>query len=162
MNITEAQRLARKLMDDHGLRDIPFAMNRRKSALGVCKFLRPRYGMPTVVGIELSQYWTPHLSDAEVKDTILHEIAHALAGFNAGHGYKWKAEARRIGANPTRTAEAVPAEVKARVGKLHAKYSATCRSCGQVYYFNRMGKSWKAGRKVCGSCRGTLSIQNNA
>ena len=35
-----------------------------------------------------------------VKDIALHEIAHALAGSKAGHGRKWKAMARKLGAIP--------------------------------------------------------------
>lgn len=34
----------------------------------------------------------------EVHETILHEIAHALAGPGAGHGPKWREMARRVGA----------------------------------------------------------------
>ena len=41
----------------------------------------------------------------EVKDTILHEIAHALAVARAGHGPAWKTVARRIGATPKAHAE---------------------------------------------------------
>jgi SprT-like family len=38
-------------------------------------------------------------SDEEVRDTILHEVAHALAGpANTGHGPKWREMARRVGA----------------------------------------------------------------
>ena len=36
----------------------------------------------------------------QVTDTILHEIAHALAGPGAGHGPAWKATASRLGATP--------------------------------------------------------------
>ncbi len=36
----------------------------------------------------------------QVRDTVLHEIAHAIAGPEAGHGPLWKATARRIGATP--------------------------------------------------------------
>ena len=39
-------------------------------------------------------------SEAEIRDTILHEIAHALAGPEARHGARWKAIARRIDATP--------------------------------------------------------------
>ena len=35
-------------------------------------------------------------------DTILHEIAHALAGPGAGHGPTWKWVATRVGARPER------------------------------------------------------------
>ena len=39
-------------------------------------------------------------SEEQIRDTVLHEIAHAIAGHEAGHGPLWKATARRIGATP--------------------------------------------------------------
>ena len=39
-------------------------------------------------------------SDESIQDTVLHEIAHALAAPEAGHGPLWKTVARRIGAAP--------------------------------------------------------------
>ena len=39
-------------------------------------------------------------NEEEIRDTVLHEIAHAIAGPEAGHGPLWKATARRIGATP--------------------------------------------------------------
>ena len=40
--------------------------------------------------------------DREVRDTILHEIAHALAGPAAGHGPAWRDVAARIGCSSRR------------------------------------------------------------
>ena len=39
-------------------------------------------------------------SEEQIRDTVLHEIAHAIAGREAGHGLLWKVTARRIGATP--------------------------------------------------------------
>lgn len=39
---------------------------------------------------------------AHVKDTVLHEIAHALAGHEAKHGPVWQKIAKEIGANGQR------------------------------------------------------------
>ncbi len=158
MKLTEAATLARKLMNEHGLAHVPFSFNRRKRSLGVCQFKGPYKNREyKVMGIALSDKWVPYLSESEVRDTVLHEIAHALVGFAAGHNYKWKAMARKVGANPTRTAEAVPDEVRARVGEVHAKYRSTCGGCGQVYYFHRMTRGWMEGRKVCAGCRTSLT-----
>lgn len=38
---------------------------------------------------------------SEWKDTIMHEIAHAKAGYIAGHGLYWKLMAMKLGANPS-------------------------------------------------------------
>lgn len=43
------------------------------------------------------------MNDAErVERTVLHEIAHALAGKKAGHGYKWRAICVRLGGDGIR------------------------------------------------------------
>jgi hypothetical protein len=58
----------------------------------VCKYRTKR--------IEISKYYAQHSPRESILDTLLHEIAHALAGPKAGHGPSWKAIAVRIGANP--------------------------------------------------------------
>lgn len=162
METMKAKRMARELMDENGLNHVSFRLNRATQSLGLCKSERNTYtGMYRVRSIELSQKWIPHLSEAEVRDVILHEIAHAIAGHDAGHGPRWKAVARTIGANPTRTAEQVPREVQERVMQLNAKYRAECRSCDNVVYFSRMTKAWRAGRKLCGRCRSDLRVLAN-
>jgi hypothetical protein len=59
---------------------------------GVCDHHRQR--------ITISRHLAAINSDAETLDTVLHEIAHALAGPQAGHDLQWRAIAARIGANP--------------------------------------------------------------
>lgn len=157
MKLSEAATLARNLITAHGFPHVKFAFNRRKNALGVC-----RYSAATrqAVSIELSEHWVPHLSESEVRDTILHEIAHAMTP-GAHHGPEWKAAARKVGANPKRTAEDVPQDVQQRIVALSAKYRASCTKCDNVIYFNRMGKKWKQGAYVCGRCRGKLRVTHN-
>lgn len=54
--------------------------------------------------IELSRCVTTHHSEKEVRDTILHEIAHALNDpKNQDHGMEWREVARRLGATPRAT-----------------------------------------------------------
>ena len=67
-----------------------FVYNRGKRTLGMCDFTRKR--------IELSRYFVAHNDEAAVRDPLLHEIAHALAGEKAGHGPKWRRVCERIGA----------------------------------------------------------------
>jgi len=61
----------------------------------------------------------------EVKDTILHEIAHALAPIGAHHNHAWKAVARSIGCRAERCYNA------GSVITPPAKYNATCPACGR-------------------------------
>jgi predicted SprT family Zn-dependent metalloprotease len=74
------------------------ASNRTTRALGVCRF---KGGKP--FEIVLSHNAFQHEANvSEFRDTVLHEIAHAIAGHKAGHGPAWKMVARMIGAKPQR------------------------------------------------------------
>ena len=65
----------------------------------------------------------------QIKDTILHEIAHALTfikyGKNQGHNYYWLQEARRIGCN---------GEIKAKINIRTYKYIYQCPHCKRLVY----------------------------
>ena len=83
---------ARGLMDEHGLDTWTFAFLEAERRLGDCHF-QDRV-------IRVGRAHALDAGEAEIRDTILHEIAHALAGPEARHGARWKAIARRIGATP--------------------------------------------------------------
>lgn len=83
---------ARTLMDRHGLEDWTLLFSPARRTLGQCDSRRKR--------ILLSRHHAVMDPPMLVTDTILHEIAHALAGHEAGHGPAWKAIARRVGATP--------------------------------------------------------------
>jgi predicted SprT family Zn-dependent metalloprotease len=128
-------------MDAHGLRDWSFAYNRRKRSLGVCQYRRRR--------IELSIHLIERNSAAEVRDTILHEIAHALVGPGHGHDAVWKEMCRRIGARPERVAH--DADMPP------GRWRADCGTCGKVYHRHRRPHrfdGWYC--RGCGRQRGAL------
>lgn len=107
-----------------------FAWNRRKRAMGRCVF--PIAGV-TPGSIQLSEgFVLGNNSEDLIVDTILHEIAHGLAGSTAGHGLLWKEWCRRVGANPERIG--VGAEMPA------GPWKAICRNCGTVYSLFRRPK----------------------
>ena len=89
---------ARELMDRHGLGEWALRFNGARKKLGEC---RPRQKL-----ILLSRAHALNGASGQVTDTILHEIAHALAGPDAGHGPAWKVVARRLGATPKSCAPA--------------------------------------------------------
>ena len=95
--LDEVAKEARALMDAHGLEEwtLRFAASQRR--LGAC------LAQPKI--IEIGRWHAARGESREVTDTILHEIAHALAGAKAGHGPAWKAIATRIGATPKARAE---------------------------------------------------------
>lgn len=72
--------------------------NRMTRGMGSC-----RYKGGVAFEITLSFKTFQHDANRpELRDTILHEIAHAIAGIKAGHGPVWRAVARKIGAKPQR------------------------------------------------------------
>ena len=84
--------MARRLMEKHGLTGWTLAFVESKRRLGDCHF-RDRV-------IRISRTHALEGNEEQIRDTVLHEIAHAIAGPEAGHGPLWKATARRIGAIP--------------------------------------------------------------
>ena len=121
MNLSSAQTLAVSLMKQHKIWELGwrFEFNNHLRAFGVCS-----YGNKS---IQLSKHLT-RLNDLEtVKDTILHEIAHAIAGFKAGHGIEWKRVCIRIGAKPERC------YTKEDTNTPQLKYYAVCGGCGKTH-----------------------------
>lgn len=66
-----------------------FAFDNAKRRAGLCNFTDQR--------ISVSKYLAARFSDDDVHQTLLHEVAHALAGPAAGHGPEWKRIARELG-----------------------------------------------------------------
>lgn len=108
--LVEVAREARALMDEHGLHEWTFRFSAARGRLGEC---RERERL-----IRLGRRHAVNGNPREVRDTILHEIAHALAGAKARHGPAWKAVARRLGAIPKARAEE---SEDARAGREAAK-----------------------------------------
>lgn len=132
---SDCRLLARSLMIKHGLSDWSFGFNRRKRSLGVCKYRTRR--------IELSVF---HLksSDEDIRDTILHEIAHALTPGHK-HGPAWKLTCIRIGARPERCGQ--PMEAPSR-------YVLRCTTCGNTIKRHRKTRKTYACSKCCNKHNG--------
>ncbi|WP_097189062.1 SprT-like domain-containing protein [Ornithinimicrobium cerasi] len=94
MDLDAAARLARTLMDAHGLRDWRFEFDRAKVRAGACHFADRR--------ITLSRHLTLAHDPDQVRETVLHEVAHALVGPRHGHDRVWRARALAIGATGER------------------------------------------------------------
>lgn len=125
-----------------------FRFNNRKRGMGLCVFPKIQQGREG--RIELSRHLVERNDEAEVLDTILHEIAHALAGHKAGHGPVWRSWCGIVGANPQRCGNAdMPA----------GKWQATCPGCSKVYHRHRKPK-YVTGYycRLCGKERGQLSF----
>lgn len=77
-----------------------FAFNRQRRTLGLCRYRERR--------IELSRLHALRGTLADAESTLIHEIAHALAGPNTAHGPRWRAQMRALGAEPVVTATVMP------------------------------------------------------
>lgn len=101
MNPNEAFKLLQEEMGAHGLIDLGWTgkMDEAKKRFGLCQMHSKE--------ISLSGPLAALNPVSEVRDTILHEIAHALAWEiykeNCGHDERWQAICVRIGARPERT-----------------------------------------------------------
>ena len=94
MNPLEAIEFAQELMAEYGLSGWRAELDRAVRRFGRCRY--------SCKLITLS-YDLVQLNDqTRVLDTILHEIAHALAGPKAGHGPEWRRIARAIGCSAKR------------------------------------------------------------
>ena len=94
MHVDDARTMATALMARHGLRGWRFVFDRAKTRAGVCR--------PASREIGLSRVLTELHTEAEVRETVLHEIAHALVGAAHGHDAVWRARALAIGASGER------------------------------------------------------------
>lgn len=144
MKLTDAQTIALTAMAQHGLtvKGWKFKFDRAVKRFGSC-----RYRTKTIT---LSAPLVAVNDRAEVTNTVLHEIAHALAGHKAGHGPVWKAMAKSIGCDGNRCYDsnkvtAVPTTVR-------SQYVAHCPSCNKEF---RRVKRVSAGQShSCSACSG--------
>lgn len=143
--LARAEALVREQLARWNLAGWEFRFNNRKRAMGLCVY--PAGG---VAGrIELSRHFVEGNEEAEVLDTILHEVAHALAGEGTGHGPRWQEWCLKVGARPVRCGSAnMPA----------GKWQAACPACGKLYFWHRKPK-YRTGYycRLCGKDRGLLT-----
>lgn len=70
------------------------------------------------------------------EDVVLHELAHCIDYIErgeSGHGRKWKATARKVGADPTRTCD-LPKKLKGLI----ATWKRVCTNCEkEIFYYKK-------------------------
>ena len=86
--------LATELMDAHGLVGWRIKLDHARRRAGQCDYSKKT--------ISLSRLYVRHAGIDHIRDTILHEIAHALVGPRHGHDAVWRQKAREIGCTATR------------------------------------------------------------
>lgn len=142
MQLTEANKLAIQLMDQHGLLDKgwSFEFDNARRRFGVCRHRTKRIG--------LSKHLVSLNGEARVKNTILHEIAHALVGHGHGHDHVWRRKAIEIGCDGNRCYSSNVVETP------ESRYIATCNGCGRVHKRHKMTRTLKYGDTSCSPCSG--------
>lgn len=155
MDLRMAEQMVWSEMRHYGLGpEWTFKWNRRTNALGRTEqtYGPNRTFKPGGV-IYLSKVLTVHRSAVDVRQTVLHEIAHALVGVDKGHGALWKAQMRKMGAR---------VEVKTNEPSLHskvAKYKIVCASGDLLGYAHR--SNFKTAGKVCKTHRQPVRLVPN-
>lgn len=157
MTLEAAQTLAEGLLREHGLEREGWRLRwfRRKRTFGLCDYQAKTLYL-SIPLVELNH-------ENAVRDTLLHEIAHALAGHRAGHGPRWREVARRIGATPKRCFDSASVNTPA------APYKLVCPSCSAAHpRWRKTQKLW-ACRACCVRYNGgryserfLLELQRNA
>ncbi|RJK92776.1 SprT-like domain-containing protein [Vallicoccus soli] len=94
MDLRAALGTARELLDSHGLHDWEVGLDGARRRAGACHHGRRL--------ISLSRHLTELHGPAEVRETVLHELAHALVGPEHGHDAVWRARARALGSTGER------------------------------------------------------------
>lgn len=140
MRFAQAEPLILGFVKHYGLADKGWTVefDRAQRRLGQC-----RYGDKV---LSFSKPLIGANDESEVIDTILHEIAHAIAGPTAGHGPAWRKVARELGATPKATSDT------AKLTDDH-RYEGKC-PCGQTFRKYRMPRTVR----LCGRCEGRIDF----
>ena len=152
MELAKAQAICSRLMRKHGLTEQgwTFRWSNAKREIGSAQVrtikdpkTRKKSERRTIV---LSRPLVQLNDEEQIRDTILHEIAHALAGVEHGHDHVWKAVCKKIGAIPKRIAGE-------EVNTVDARYQLICRCCQQVLaHRHRQIDSKRIKRSYCNHC----------
>ena len=138
-----ALELASRLINEHGLEGWRVKLDHARRRAGQCDFKAQT--------ISLSRHYVRHAETHHIRDTILHEIAHALVGPSHGHNAIWRRKAREIGCSAMRCHNLTFTK---------ARWIMTCpNGCFTVERYRR-----KSGL-ICSSCKHNVEFvpaQDNA
>lgn len=136
-----------KLKKMHGLTKWNLSFDKAKRRFGCCRFKK------RIISISdhfLGEHTT---TDMQVRNTVLHEIAHALVGKEHGHDAVWKAKAISIGCDGCRCHSHAIATTVPKPFQLCCKNG--CWSIGKYR------KGMLSDRNRCRKCKGELEYRHN-
>ena len=142
MELSGVRLLADRLLNKHELfeKGWRFSFDRAKRRAGSCKFSKKE--------ITLAKAYAEQEDFKEIKNTILHEIAHALVGPKHGHNEIWRQKALEIGCDAERYHYVVFSK---------PKYILTCiNRCFEVARY-RVNQNFLRSR-ICSKCKDKLLI----
>lgn len=113
-----------------------FGFDHAKRRAGLCNYTDRR--------ITVSRHLSARFDDDEIHQILLHEVAHALAGADAGHGPKWKRIAEDLGYAGGVThdgeiaSELAPWVGRCPAGHEHVRFrrptrASSCGKCSRAY-----------------------------
>ncbi|HEY8747772.1 MAG TPA: SprT-like domain-containing protein [Tepidisphaeraceae bacterium] len=143
LHLDDAKAMAVQLMGLHGLWGWTFRFDHARRRFGCCRY--------RAKAISLSRWLVLLNTPDQVRDTLLHEIAHALTPGD-GHGAKWKRKCAEIGAKPVRCYS--DKHVRSPVAAA-PKYRLGCQACQWWVDRRRLTNS----RYVCRRCLKPLIYQ---
>jgi len=108
-----------------------FDFDRATRRAGLCDFGRKR--------ITVSRHLAQRFDDDTIHQTLLHEVAHALAGPGVGHGPAWLRIARELGYVGGRTHDGPIADDRAR-------WRGSCPGGHEFVRFRRPARELSCGR----------------
>jgi len=137
----------KKYQTQHGLVGWRFTYDRAVRRLGLCRY--------TQKVISLSHHYVSSDTETNIRNIMLHEIAHALVGRCTDgpthHGPKWKAKAREIGCTGDRCGTWTT--------PVAAKYTISCpNGCCKISRHKLVRDYTK---RICLKCRQKLSVKKN-
>lgn len=145
MNEHEALTLARRMMDAHGLGHWSVELDHARRRAGSCQHRHRR--------LTLSRHFLRLNDEAEIRMTVLHEMAHALAGPGQGHGPVWRRICQGLGGDGRRCGDFRMPE---------GAWVAVCPGCQTRHSRCRRPRTltgWHC--KRCGPQRGPLRFQDS-
>lgn len=126
MHLADAERMARELMERWQCDGWEFRWSNSKLRFGqVSRIRNLYYGTVSSQTLSLSRPLTKVNTEDEVRDTILHEIAHIKAGLEHKHGPEWRKWCRIVGCRPEQYCGDY-------VERAQHKWELKCSCCQQV------------------------------
>ena len=119
--VIQAIRYAKSILSGIGLSDWSVWSNNSYSVIGKAEFDRKR--------MVFSKRYIMKATKEEFRKVVLHEAAHVIAGYDAGHGEEFVKVCRHISPDEPYDSHCITASIH--------KYNITCPQCGDIGQTNK-------------------------